>query len=322
MRRPQQPNPEAVRAQLNQQVTGIRKRYGAPGLWDFQLANGKLHPGRACLEEAMLTLEIPLAAGDLERSGIGPQACWRTLLLQGDPEFPAKFVPDWSAGAGCLRREISLRDQWDWSDQIAGALADLTFSLERLSGGAVPTNPTARNEAAGEEREERVAAISEALTEAGWPHRVEEESRITTQLETRRLHFRRLCRYPARIAPAGTTEIVAWSPILEGVPLDPDQCEAIGAMLLEAGRRLRLVRGAGYQEDGLATVAVQARCRAEATARELDGLLAGLTVACRECGPEIESLSEGRSAGRYLRSFGDVHPVERKEVAQAAQAGN
>ena len=315
----QRPAQEAVWEQIRSQVESTECPPGKPGILDFQLVNGKLHSGQACLEDEVLTLDLDLNEDDLDYRGIGPHQCWQTLLKQRGDEYSAKFVPHWQSNGGGFRQEVRLIWQQDWTAQIAAAFAGLIESLEA-------NEPEAESFEKGGFCEEQTATIKASLTETNWPSSIDDQGRISTQLITsREKSFRQLYRYTAWIIPRGKRGIQVWVPILDGVPLGPDQCEAIAAILMEAGRRLRLVRGSARQENGLASVSLEAFHHGPLSNGQLDGLLKTMTMACSEVGPEIEEFSKERVAARYEESFGiarQVDPAKAKEGLKAAQQGS
>ncbi len=305
--------------QIKLQVEFLENSKGQPGIWDFQLANGKLHRGQAWLEGYFLTLDLYLTEGDLNSRGIGPGMCWETLLQQNRPGSSAKFVPHWDCEGGGFRQEVLLGREQDWADQIAEAFSSLAETLEQTPAEDFPV-------AADAFGQEQLATIGTALSETDRLYTIDAQNRVSTQLTTsREKSFRHLYRYTAWIDPSDTRGIQVWVPILEGVSLDPDQSEAIGAILLEAGRRLRLVRGFVHLENGLASVALEVSRGWPVSAKELDGMLTSLTVACNQVAPEIAALGKGRVAARHEESFGfarQVYPQQTKEVLKAARQGN
>jgi len=255
------------------QIPSMKARPQEPGSWDFQLRNGKLHQGLARLEGQWLTLDLELNREDLERRGVGPSRSWQTLLKQGLPFFTAKIVPNWKKETAVLRLETILPPEQDPRAQVAEALAILASSLEVMdkednSKGAKPF------------AEEQLVLLETILTEIHRPCTVDDQSRVSTNLiSEREKSFRQRYRHTASISPSGKARVQVRVSLLEGLPLNPDPRQALGGILLEAGRRLRLGRGVAAQENGVASVALEVSHPWPISPQRLDLLLSVLGIA-------------------------------------------
>jgi len=278
----------------------------APGLTEARLGCWRVDCGEnlrltATLDDEWFQLRAPFAAAHLHGEAV-PRCAWEALLRNGLLPGGAKLVtdPDHSVIHAALELPLDL-DATPPAEIAGDALGNtLTAKINRavddLKQAARP-HLNCNNRAARCHSTAEAAELPALCAAAGWPSAPRNEGRIAVQLEV-----------PHGYAQA----IVAWDDGLRATvdlyrtehSLSPSSRQAIAVMLLQLGGTARAVRPAVHSESGRDLLVLQAYLGPHPSARELDRILSGLSVAAGMCQREIGLLSDEKISSRYLSARG------------------
>jgi hypothetical protein len=266
---------------------GATVHRATPACWEFQLANGKRLDVEARLEDEWLVLRAPLTAEDR-------LAPWDVLLANRGLPAWSKLALLGTPPAMCAGAELPLADEIDLPQRLATACAALLQAGRALAAGADAGDDTVPIALEPESKDD---ALEHLPREAGWPVTRRADGRVIVDLETT-AGFHQAILGAAGDSVRLSTELVARD------DLAPPCRQALGALLLTASERLRLVRGAAQQRKRRCTAGLEVALGAAPTATEIDLALGALALACEQFGREARFLAEEPLAREYVTYTG------------------
>ncbi|MGD0388427.1 MAG: hypothetical protein ABSC42_05670 [Tepidisphaeraceae bacterium] len=255
----------------------------------------------AALDGEWLQLRAPFAQEHIHGQAV-PRCAWEVLLRNSVLPGAAKLVtaPDGAVIRAAL--EMPLDVEATPAAPIAGGAPDeamkaqLGMAIDDLKQ-ATHRHPV-RNHGASRWSDGSEAPDLPALcTAAGWAFNRRNEGRITVQLEAGDCYAQAILGWDDGLR--ATVNLHRAEP-----PISASSRQGIALMLLQVGGTVRAARPAVLAESGAEIPVLQAYLSPSASARQLDHVLAALSVAAGMCQREVMLLSNEQMSRRYLSARG------------------
>jgi hypothetical protein len=266
-----------VLAALQQQSVGLH----APesGTWSLPLSNGLILEGKANVDDIWLTLSLSLPEGF---SHLDRAAVWKLLGHNATAGPGVKFALEMHASRPHLRGEmaIGLDDNELLRSRISALYEALRQAAEHACGSII-LEPAQRitESALGAER------LLKLCDEANWSATLSASGdALAVKLESDRFPCQ------ARVEYCNGLILVATEWATLDVSLTDEIQRAVGIFLLTVSGAIRLASAALVTTAERTAIRAQVVLPFDAGAAELGHALSALSVASRNCGPEISLL--------------------------------
>ena len=270
------------------------------GRWSFALVNGKSLGVNARAIEEWLLLEASLT------DRIDPAQLWDLLRLNGTLEGPGKFalMPDNRSlrlladiplpGDEYVGDEPEGECDEHFTQRLLEACAAMKAAFRRFRGRKESDQPGSISSSdAGRQSEIGAVELRDRCADAGWPFIERAAGKLAFDLEAHGGF------YQATVEPHGRGARV-WVELARWEALGDSSRQALGALLLKTGARVKLARPSIEEGEALIAARLEVDFIGAPTPGELRHALSSLSVACMLCARETRVIQDEAIAREYL----------------------
>lgn len=272
------------------------------GRWSLALVNGKSLGVTARAVEEWLLLDAPLT-DRVDRAQL-----WDLLRLNRALDGASKLVLMGDNRSIHLRADVvlprdedfdgGLQDECDdhLTQRLLEACAAMKAAFRRFRGQKERGEPGSISPLdASQQSEIKAAELKDRCADAGWPFIERSAEKLVFDLETQGGFYQAVLeqhRAGARV----WVELARWEALGEL------NRQALGALLLKTGGRVKLARPSVEENEALVAARFEIDFNAMPSPGELKHALSSLSVACTLCGREASVLQDEAVARAYLAS--------------------